>query len=56
MNFDHPLAARTFQTYALALPLTVEGAFFTPFGYLISLLALFALTSPFRGRSVEAEA
>ena len=53
-TFDQPLATRTFQTYAPALPLTIEGAFFALFGYLISFFVFMVACSPFRRRGVKA--
>jgi len=54
MDFDQPLAKKTYDAYRLAL--SVEGAFFAAFGFLISWLVLFVVTAPFRSRSRDAEA
>lgn len=53
MDFDRSLASATFQAYVVALPLTMEAAFFVVFGYLVSFFALLALISPFSRRGKE---
>jgi hypothetical protein len=57
LNFDRPLAERTYETYVLALPMSVEGVLFPAAGFVVSYCVMFVVATAFRRRGgLEAEA
>jgi Protein of unknown function (DUF2937) len=46
-NYDPPLAQRTWDAYAFALPLTADGIMFALVGYVASFLGMLLLATPF---------
>jgi hypothetical protein len=49
-NYDPPLAQRTWDAYAFAIPLSTDGFLFAGAGYVFSVLGLLLLGALFSGR------